>query len=98
MRKLSLTVVLALVLGLATTLNPFAPVTASPADVYTGTHFGAGNLPPGCENDVLVGDLTLTPIPDQVLDPKAENNVCHHMRTDMNALDSPQIDVLVMLP
>jgi hypothetical protein len=98
-RKLSLTVVMALVFGLAITLNPSSPVKASPAEQYSGTHFGAGNLPAGCENDVLVGDLTLTPIPQtQVLDPKAANNVCHHMRTDMNALDSPQIDVLVMLP
>lgn len=98
MRKLSLTVVMALLVGLALTLNPSAPGTASPADEYSGTHFGADNLPPGCENDALVGDLTLTPLPDQVLDPKASNNVCHHMRTGLNALDSPQVDVLVMLP
>ena len=99
MRKLSLTAVLVLVLGLATTLSPSAPVTASPSEQYTGTHFGAGNLPPGCENDVPVGEQELIGIPDtQVVDPKAVNNVCHHMRTDMNGLDSPQIDVLVLVP
>ena len=26
------------------------------------------------------------------------DNICHHMRTDLNALDSPQVDVLVMVP
>jgi hypothetical protein len=26
------------------------------------------------------------------------DNVCHHMRTGLNALDSPQVDVLVMVP
>ena len=99
MRKLSLTAVMALVLGLAAImLNPPAPVAASPADLYSGANFGAGNLPAGCENDVLVGELRLVGIPNPVLDPKALNNMCHHMRTDMNGLDSPQIDVLVMLP
>jgi hypothetical protein len=55
---------------------------ASPADGYTGTHFGLGNLPPGCELDT----------------PERSTNVCHHMRTDMNALDSPEVDVLLMVP
>jgi len=77
---------------------PAPPATASPAEQYTGTHFGNGNLPAGCGNDVLVGNLKLVGIPNAVLDPKAINNVCHHMRTDMNGLDSPQVDVLVMLP
>ncbi|MBA2608837.1 MAG: hypothetical protein H0U92_07870, partial [Actinobacteria bacterium] len=60
-----------------------APAQASPADDYTGTHFGAGNVPPGCENDSLKDYA---------------NNSCYHMRTGMNGLDSPQVDVLLLLP
>ena len=60
-----------------------SPAGASPHDEYTGTHFGANNLPPGCAKDSLK---------------KYENNACFHMRTDMNGLDSPQVDVLIMLP
>jgi hypothetical protein len=55
---------------------------ASPADEYTGTHFGLGNLPPGCENDAF----------------SASNNACYHMRTGMNGLDSSDVDVLLMVP
>lgn len=58
-------------------------VDASPAEEYTGTHFGAGNVPPGCENDSLV---------------TYEDNVCYHQRTGMNGLDSPKVDVLIMVP
>ena len=94
MRKLSLFAVMALVLSLsAVMLNPPTPVQASPADIYSpaAPYFGAGNLPPGCENDVLVGEQMRTGV-------IAANNACYHMRTDMNGLDSPQVDVLVMVP
>jgi hypothetical protein len=92
MRKLSLTAVMALVLALsAVTLNEPEPVAASPADNYSGTHFGAGNLPPGCEDDVLVGEQMRTGV-------IATDNACYHMRTGLNALDSPQVDVLIMVP
>ncbi|HUR50129.1 MAG TPA: hypothetical protein VMY88_11465, partial [Acidimicrobiales bacterium] len=90
MRKLltSMVIVLAMVLP---AVGASSPVAASPADAYSGTHFGAGNLPPGCENDV--------PVARQMADGVvAETNVCHHMRTGMNALDSPQVDVLVLVP
>ncbi|MEY2567657.1 MAG: hypothetical protein QOE35_2186 [Actinomycetota bacterium] len=60
-----------------------APAEARPSEHYTGTHFGAGNLPPGC-----IADMSLDN-PD---------NKCFHMRTEMNALDSPQVDVLVLVP
>src|SRR5688572_25540368 len=60
-----------------------AVASASPSDDYSGTHFGDGNLPPGCIADMSVDN------PD---------NICHHMRTDMNGLDSPQIDVLILVP
>jgi hypothetical protein len=60
-----------------------ALAAASPADQYSGTHFGADNFPPGCIRD---------------MSPTNPANICHHMRTDLNALDSPQVDVLVMVP
>lgn len=101
MRKLSLLSVIALVLTLsAVTLNPPPPVEASPADEYAAAapYFGEDNLPPGCEGDVRVSDLTLEPFPSTYQDPDSFGNVCHHMRTDMNGLDSPQVDVVVMVP
>jgi hypothetical protein len=55
---------------------------ASPDEHYTGPYFGADNFPPGCIRD-------MSPGPD---------NICHHMRTDLNGLDSPEVDVLVMVP
>jgi hypothetical protein len=59
------------------------PAGASPAEHYSGTHFGANNFPPGCIRD---------------MSPTNPNNTCYHQRTGLNALDSPQIDVLVMVP
>ena len=59
------------------------PAVASPADEYSGTHFGADNLPQGCVRD---------------MSPSNPANICHHMRTGMNGLDSPQVDVLVLVP
>ena len=68
-----------------------APIAISPmraeaspavADSYSGPYFGAGNLPPGC-----IADMTVAP-----------ENICYHMRTDLNSLDSPKVDVLVMVP
>jgi len=59
-----------------------APATSSWADEYSGPYYGADNFPPGC-----IRDMSATP-----------DNICHHMRTDLNALDSPQVDVLIMVP
>ena len=59
------------------------PAGASPGEHYTRPYFGANNFPPGCIRDMSATN---------------PNNICHHMRTDLNALDSPQIDVLVMVP
>ncbi len=59
------------------------PADASPAEEYTRPHFGDGNLPRGCEHESFIN---------------YESNVCHRMRTGLNALDSPQVDVLVMVP
>jgi hypothetical protein len=64
--------------------------SASPADEYTGTHFGLGNIPPGCEGDSFKKN------PD---DPAPRlDNACYHMRTGMNGLDSSDVDVLIMVP
>ena len=95
MRKLFL-VLIAVVVGLPA-VAMYTPVAASPADQYSGPNFGEGNLPSGCENDALVGELELRAL-STFQDPKSLNNVCYHMRTDMNGLDSPHVDVLVMVP
>jgi hypothetical protein len=57
--------------------------SASPEEHYSGPYFGADNFPPGCIRDMSATNPA---------------NVCHHMRTDLNGLDSPQVDVLVMVP
>ena len=59
------------------------PAAASPEEHYSGPYFGEDNFPPGCIRDMS----RLNP-----------DNICHHMRTDLNALDSPKVDVLVMVP
>jgi hypothetical protein len=59
------------------------PAAASPDEHYSGPYFGADNFPPGCIRD---------------MSPDNPDNICHHMRTDLNALDSPKVDVLVMVP
>ena len=101
MRKLSFSLLIAVVVAVsAVTLNPPTPVAASPGDEYTpaAPYFGENNLPPGCEADVRVGGLRLEPYPSTYQDPASFGNVCHHMRTDLNGLDSPEVDVVVMVP
>jgi hypothetical protein len=61
---------------------PAPTTTGGPGDSYSGPYFGEDNFPPGC-----IRDMSATP-----------DNICHHMRTGLNALDSPQIDVLIMVP
>lgn len=56
---------------------------ASPADDYVGPYFGDGNLPPGCIRDHSRDN------PD---------NICFHGKTGLNALDSPKVDVAVVVP
>jgi hypothetical protein len=50
---------------------------------YAGTHFGDGNIPAGCIIDKDQDD------PD---------NKCFHMRVGLNALDSPEVNVAVLVP
>lgn len=59
------------------------PAQASPADDYVGPFFGDGNLPPGCIKDMSRDN------PD---------NICYHGKLGLNALDSPQVDVAVLVP
>ena len=82
MRK-SLSLMLTALSLIAATLLTTTPVQASPADDYVGPYFGDGNLPPGC-------------IKDMSRDNPA--NVCYHGKLGLNALDSPQIDVAVLVP
>lgn len=86
MRKRSVAVLvsllIALVVAVPTVLVKPAAV-ASPGEQYSGPYFGENNFPPGCIRDMSADN---------------PENVCYHMRTGLNALDSPQIDVLVMVP
>jgi hypothetical protein len=59
------------------------PGVASPGDTYAGPYYGDGNLPPGCIRD---------------MSPDNPANTCYHMLTGLNALDSPVIDVAVLVP
>src|SRR5688500_3421895 len=79
---LALLGMLAVTLVLSVALGS-VPAGASPGDDYSGPYFGADNFPPGCIRD---------------MSPKNPDNICHHMRTGLNALDSPKVDVLVMVP
>ena len=62
--------------------NAKAQVAESPVDQYAGPYFGENNFPPGCNRSMATTDPTN----------------CYRMRTGLNALDSPQVDVLVMVP
>ncbi len=86
MRK-SLSLLLAPVLASASlvglAVSASTPAQASPADDYVGPYFGDGNLPPGCIKDMSRDN------PD---------NVCYHGKLGLNALDSPQVDVAILVP
>ncbi len=84
MRKLSVASVLALVVGLL--IIPAvatAPVQASTEEQYNGPYFGENNFPPGCTRDYS---------------PTNPDNTCFRIKAGLNALDSPQVDVLVLVP
>lgn len=65
------------------TLVANVTASASPAQTYSGPYFGDGNLPPGCIRS---------------MSPDNPENQCFHMRTGLNALDSPKVDVLILVP
>ncbi len=60
-----------------------APAEGSPSETYLRPHFGNGNLPAGCIVD---------------RDPINPDNHCYHMKVGLNALDSPKVDVDVLIP
>jgi hypothetical protein len=62
-----------------------------------GPSFGAGNIPTAC-----AGDMVET-LEDGSTNPQwwlqaGSQAVCHHLKTDLNALDAPEIDVLILVP
>ena len=83
MRKISIAAVLALVAGIVFPALGWAPADASPGDEYAGAYFGENNFPPDCTRDRSATN------PD---------NICYRMKAGLNGLDSPKIDVLVMVP
>jgi len=71
-------------LSFVTAASLSAPMAqASPADDYAGGFYGHANLPPGCIFD---------------RDPANPANTCYHGKVNLNALDSPIIDVAVLVP
>jgi len=73
------------VASLALVAPAWVPTTAqaSPADDYVGPFFGNGNLPPGCIKDRSRANPA---------------NICHHGTVGLNGLDSPVVDVAVLVP
>jgi hypothetical protein len=73
------------VLGLGLAVPAFGKAAAAPAG-GTGTaasHFGDGNIPAGCILD---------------RDEANPDNKCFHMKVGLNALDSPTVNVAVLVP
>lgn len=69
--------------ALALALLGVAPAQGSPSESYLRPHFGNGTLPAGCIVD---------------RDPINPDNHCYHMKVGLNALDSPKVDVDVLVP
>ncbi|WP_148613397.1 hypothetical protein [Nocardioides rubriscoriae] len=76
---------LLVLLGLLLALLGLATPAAqsSPSDDYVGPHYGKADLPAGCVLD---------------RDPLNPDNHCYHMKVGLNALDSPQVDVDILVP
>ena len=74
---------LALFVGLLGLTFAAMPANATPSESYLGPHFGADQMPAGCVAD---------------LNPANPDNHCYHMKVGLNALDSPQVDVRVLVP
>lgn len=60
-----------------------SPASSTPSSAYVGPHYGAGNVPAGCIVD---------------RDPLNPDNLCYHMKVGLNALDTPKVDVDVLVP
>lgn len=74
--------VLLLLLALAP-VGVSAPASSSPSSEFVRPSWGDGQLPAGCVVD---------------RDPLNPDNLCYHMKVGLNALDSPQVDVDVLVP
>jgi hypothetical protein len=74
-----------------------AQAAAPDQEQEQGPFFGAGNIPSICAPEMRDELADGSENPDFWLR-NTETPVCHHMRTDMNGLDSPQVDVLIMVP
>ncbi|MFT5222353.1 MAG: hypothetical protein ACI867_000652 [Glaciecola sp.] len=68
---------------------------ASAASTYSGGYYGEDNFPPGCEGDMFDSGGARN---SNWMSADFADNVCHHMRSDMNGLDSPEVDVLIVVP
>lgn len=62
---------------------PVPSALGSPSDDYAGPHTGDGRLPAECIVD---------------RDPINPDNRCYHLKVGLNALDTPKVDVVVLLP
>lgn len=84
-RRASVASVLALFISILLPAAVPAPAVASPQQEYDGPYFGENNFPPGCTRD---------------MSPANPENICFHMKdiSLLNPLDSPQIDVLILVP
>ncbi|MCW2844627.1 MAG: Thrombospondin type 3 repeat [Nocardioides sp.] len=71
------------VVALALAVLGTSSALGSPSESYVGPHFGNGHLPAGCLVD---------------RDPINPDNHCYHMKVGLNALDSPKVDVDVLIP
>ena len=60
-----------------------SPAVSSPSATYVGPYYGSGNLPAGCVVD---------------RDPLNPDNLCYHMKVGLNALDTPRVDVDILVP
>ena len=78
--------------------TPPAPETQTTPETQTeGPFFGEGNIPEICAAEMPETLADGSANPDFWLT-NTETPVCHHMRTGLNALDSPQVDVLILVP
>ncbi len=57
-----------------------------------------GSVPELCADDMVKTLADGSPNPAYWDRGSASEAICHHMRTDLNPLDSPEIDVLILLP
>ena len=74
---------LRLILALGLSAFFASPALGSPQEGYARPHFGNGHVPAGCIVD---------------RDPINPDNHCYHMKVGLNALDSPKVDVDVLIP